>query len=488
MLEIEGLSVRYRGRSRPAVSGLSLHVGSGEFVLFAGASASGKSTAMQAVCGFIPHVIPAECTGTVRLCGIEHKVPETVAGVACMVQQDPETQFCTETVEEEVAFGPENFRFPPARIRECVDHALASVDATHLLDRRLATLSGGEKQKVAIASMLAVEPRLLILDEPTASLDTKAVAQVVRAVEELRRRNRITVIVIEHRVKEFIDLVDRLMYMSEGRLVLDVLNGEPGFEKVRSEAADQPSYPATQPKGERVLVSVRGLGFEIDGKKILDDINLEIPERGVVAIMGENGSGKTTLLRHLVGLQKVRKGMMRVGQHIADSDRSADAWTLGKDVGLVFQNPNHQIFESTVEKEIQFAAKNYSSPIEKCEASLTEFECSEGLRRFTHPHCLSFGQKRRVNILSASSHDPEIVLLDEPFAGQDKDNAERIVSVIAQLQRDGKTILVVTHDEWFARGFCTDAVVLKDGRVIESGSVDGIGEDTWTALFGGGEA
>ncbi|MGB2582133.1 MAG: ABC transporter ATP-binding protein, partial [Thermoplasmata archaeon] len=156
MLDIKNLNIRYRGRSRPAVSNLTLSIGRSEFVLLAGDSASGKSTAMQAVCGFIPDMIPAEISGEIRLEGTILTDPSEVAGVACMVQQDPETQFCTETVEEEVAFGPENLRFSHADIERAIDSSLSSVKASHLRDRMLSTLSGGEKQKVAIASMLAV--------------------------------------------------------------------------------------------------------------------------------------------------------------------------------------------------------------------------------------------------------------------------------------------------------------------------------------------
>jgi energy-coupling factor transporter ATP-binding protein EcfA2 len=403
-----------------------------------------------------------------------------------MVQQDPETQFCTETVEEEVAFGPENFRLSQARIAECVNHSLRSVHATHLRDRRLSTLSGGEKQKVAIASMLAVEPNLLILDEPTANLDPKAVHQVVKAVQELRRTNRIAVVVVEHRVREFIDMADRVLHMREGRLDSDVVREQREFEEVRRRSLAAPAYPRLRPKGDRPAVSAEGVTCQVDGKKILDNVNFEIPERSVTAIMGDNGSGKTTLLRHLVGLQRTQTGTLRVGDHKVTATHVVDPWTLGRNVGLVFQNPNHQIFENTIEKEVHFAARNFSSPPDRCEELLLDFEKAEGLRRYAHPHCLSFGQKRRVNILSASSHGPGIVLLDEPFAGQDQDNVDRIVSMLAQLQEDGMTIVIVTHDQAFARSFCTDVVVLDNGRVLDSGPVGRVREETWASLSGGG--
>ena len=486
MLRVEDLRVRYRGRSRPAVSGVSLDIQRNEFVLLSGNSASGKSTVMQVACGFIPHIIPAEVSGSVKLDGVEHHDPVNVAGVACMVQQDPETQFCTETVEEEVAFGPENFRYPRGRIVECVDRALASVKADHLIDRKLSTLSGGEKQKVAIASMLALNPRLLILDEPTASLDPRSIGQVVSAVQSMKSISGITVVVVEHRIRDFIDLADRLMTMDEGALISDVRRSERGFRLAREEALSPPEYPRPNKCTTQPIISVRELSLEIDGWQILDDVSLDINRNSIVALMGENGSGKTTLLRHLMGLQRVQKGDVVVCGYRMTPTCAVDAWTLGKHVGLVFQNPNHQIFEDTVEREILFAPRNFKMGTAKAGKDVAEFEDREGLRRFVHPHCLSFGQKRRVNILSASSHKPEVLLLDEPFAGQDQANALAIASTAHSIHNDGRTLIIVTHDPMFARRFCTDVAVLHEGRVVASGPVDSVQDSVWKSLSGEG--
>ncbi|MDH3365861.1 MAG: ATP-binding cassette domain-containing protein [Thermoplasmata archaeon] len=482
MLEVQDLSVRYKGRSKPAVSSLSFIVEKGEFVLLAGSSASGKSTVMQVACGFIPHMIPAEVSGTVRLNGRTYDDPAAIAGIACMVQQDPETQFCTETVEEEVAFGPENFRYPTERIRSSVDNALASVKADHLKGRKLSTLSGGEKQKVAIASMLALNPRLLILDEPTASLDPRSVGQVVRAVESMKKRSDITVVIVEHRVGDFVDLVDRLIEMENGVKTRDTCKGESEFAIARDSAMTLPTYPHPTRLGGAPAISIQGLSLEIGGWQILDDINLEITESSIVALMGENGSGKTTLLRHLTGLQKVQKGEVIICGHRLSSENGANPWTLGRDVGLVFQNPNHQLFEDTVEEEILFAPRNFQTALQKACAAVTSFEEMERLKRFVHPHCLSFGQKRRVNILSAYSHEPRVLLLDEPFAGQDQGNVDRMVSVVNDIHNHGKTLVIVTHDITFARQFCTDAAVLHEGRVVASGPTESIPEAVWRSL------
>ena len=467
---------------------LTLSIDRGDFVLMAGDSASGKSTAMQAVCGFIPDIIPADISGSIALDGRFYSDPSDVAGVACMVQQDPETQFCTETVEEEVAFGPENLRFERSEIERVVEESLSRVKASHLRDRRLSTLSGGEKQKVAIASMLSVGPKLLILDEPTANLDRRSVGQVIHAIDSMRSRTELTLVIVEHRIREFIDMVGRVIVLSGGRVKEDCSRGSEAFRRLREEAFVPLNSRRPSCDSREVVISVKGLGYEVDDCMILDDVSFRINKGAVVALMGENGAGKTTVLRHLTGLQSVQKGEVVVRGHRITPGCQLDAWTLGRDVGLIFQNPNHQIFEDTVEGEMIFAPRNFNAPLDTAEAFTKDFEEREGLIRYVHPHCLSFGQKRRVNIHSGSSHAPHILLLDEPFAGQDRGNAERITEVLERLQKRGATIVIVTHDQEFARGFCTHVIIMSQGRIVASGPFDEVPETCWAAVSRGGRS
>jgi len=471
MLEVRDLRVRYVNRSKPAVDGLTFSVAAGEFVLLFGDSASGKSTAMQAVCGMIPHIIPADVSGTVKVDGREFHDPAETAKVVGMVQQDPEAQFCTETVEEEVAFGPENFNVPQPEIRRRIDSALTSVGAAHLKDRDLSTLSGGEKQKVAIASMLVLNPKLLILDEPTSSLDPRSVSEVVSAIDQMRRTTGITVIVVEHRLSGFVGMATRVLEMESARLVRDTRAGEPAFAAVRKAAHSVPDYPRIE-RRQGAAISAEGLAFSIGGKTILDGLCFTIAEGSALALMGENGAGKTTLLRILCGLATPTSGNLTMFGHRIDAARRMDPWILGKDVGLVFQNPNHQIFGETVQQEIGFASENYGNDMASAQSATEDFVKAEGVSRNIHPHCLSFGQKRRVNIASASAHGPKLLMLDEPFAGQDVHNALKIAQQLEKIHRAGRTIIVVTHDLDFARAFCTDALLLRKGRVAAFGNAD----------------
>ena len=471
MLQIEDLTVTYNNRPRPAVSSASLTIGKGEFVLLTGDSASGKSTAMQAVCGFIPAIVPAKVSGQVRINGKTLRDPMEIARTVCMVQQDPETQFCTDTVREEVAFGPENFRYSREEVLNAIDTSLKSVGADHLADRKLSTLSGGEKQKVAIASVLALRPEIVILDEPTSSLDPKSVREVIAAIRELGSRSTLTTIVVEHRVADFLDMATRVVKMQDGRIASDLLPSEPEFDKIRSELVTSPEYPLLTKRNTSVM-SVQGLSYRIDGNAILSDVTFDVKDGSVVALMGENGAGKTTLLRHISGLVKPQVGKVSVFDHVIENGEGADPWVIAEDVGFVFQNPNHQIFGETVEKEIGFASVNFRKPEAEARQATDRFAAEEGIDKLSHPNCLSLGQKRRLNIVSSSAHGPRLLLMDEPFIGQDRTNALKIAEQIAKLQRIGMTVIIVTHDMSFAKSFCTDVILMSKGKIVATGSPD----------------
>jgi energy-coupling factor transporter ATP-binding protein EcfA2 len=468
MLQINDLTVKYNTRSEPAVSSVSLNIDKGEFVLLTGDSASGKSTVMQAVCGFIPAIVPAKVSGEVRIDGKVLRDPIEVARTVCMVQQDPETQFCTDTVREEVAFGPENFCYSRERIARAVDDSLKRVGAAQLIDRRLSTLSGGEKQKVAIASVLALEPELIILDEPTSSLDPRSVKEVVAAVRTLGSRRALTTIVVEHRTGDFIDLATRIVRMKDGGIISDAPANGTEFEKYRQEERTAPIYPSLTRRTSLVL-SVQGLSWQIDGEKILNNVSFEVKDGSVVALMGENGAGKTTLLKHISGLMAPQTGRIILFDHVISQGNAPNPWVLAKDVGFVFQNPNHQIFGETIEKEVAFASVNFHRPMKDADDATTIFANDEKVDRQMHPNCLSLGQKRRLNIVSSSVHGPRLLLLDEPFIGQDRANALKIAELIAKLQMSGRTFIIVTHDLRFARSFCTDVVLMNRGEVVSSG-------------------
>jgi len=281
-------------------------------------------------------------------------------------------------------------------------------------------------------------------------------------------------------------LASRIMVMSEGKLVADCVRGEAKFEELTALASSPAEYPRIERRSGPV-VFVDRLSYSIDQNRILDDVSFILEEGSVTAIMGENGAGKTTLLRHLVGLNRIQEGSVRILDHVMTKENEVDPWVLGKDVGVVFQNPNHQIFESTIDGEIRFASANFHRDSGEADLALARFEQAEALSRRVHPLCLSLGQKRRVNILSSSSHGPKLLLLDEPFIGQDRRNSAKIAEMVASLQKAGRTIMVVTHDAEFARSFCTDVLLLKKGKVLAFGDVHGTAGETLMNFMEDGE-
>ncbi len=476
ILEMKGLWVRYPRCQGYAVAEIDLTVTRGEFVILAGKSASGKSTLMKAACGFIPSIIPARVKGRIKVDGNDDLELHDWARSVGMVHQDPEAQFCTRVVEEEVAFGPENLRFPEEEIEERVKNALNMVDAQHLRHRDIHTLSGGEKQKIAIASMLPVCPELLILDEPAANLDPGAMANVLDAIAGLREaRPELSLVVVDHRITPYLDHATRLLYMEKGRITRDVRAKDRQFEPLTRAIAKKRSYPGVK-RGlkENNILSIKALDYIMKGKDILKDINMEIREGEAAALMGPNGSGKTTLLRHITGLIPVQKGEIKVTGHRMAEGRKKEPWIIGRDVGLVWQNPNHQIFEDSIEGEMLFALSNFDIKRPGAVNELATFCQREGVEPGDSPLALSFGQKRRLNVLASSAHRPGLLLLDEPFTGQDRGNRQRLAAQLARLQNKGTSLLIVTHDQRFAREFCTKVFLLKKGKIIKAGEPESV--------------
>ncbi len=475
LLDVKKLSVRYPSRDEHSVKNISFSVKKGEFIWLAGDSASGKSTLMNCLCGFIPQIIPAEVGGTIRLNGKKDLNTIQLARQISMVHQDPESQFCTEYVEDEIAFGLENRCISRRKINKRIETTLKDLNCSELRYRKLSTLSGGEKQKIAIASMLVLNPRILILDEPTSNLDPGSMEEVLSAVEEVRRKSQyLTLILAEHRIGGLVDHVDRMIRLENGILKEDVhdFQGLTKEECVKFTDYSYPEYNRETTGNSPSILKVKNLSYTVDGNKILDNINLDVKKGEIIALMGRNGSGKTTLIKHISGLLNVQKGSIRLFQENMNRSNKVSPWKLGKRIGYVFQNPNHQIFENTVKKEMMFGPKNFSKGMNNAEKRLKDITKEEGVEESTHPHNLSFGQKRRLNIYSSSLHGPKLIMIDEPFSGQDHKNALLMADIMNSFWKSGKTLLIVTHDADFASKFCTRTVVMKEGKIVYDGEPD----------------
>lgn len=465
MIHITGLSFRFQGSRQYALRDVNLHIAPGEFVVIAGPSGCGKSTLALAMGGYLFRQYDGEATGTVGVNGMDvSRCPiYDIAEVVGLVQQNPEAQFCTLTVQDEVAFGLENRCLPGDEIRKRMNWALEIVGASHLMGRHLATLSGGEKQKVAIAAIMAAKPQMLIFDEPTSNLDPTATAEIFKVIAHIRAKAGITVVVIEHKVDFVRHFRPRLVAMENGGIVYDGPLADAVFPRIKPSPHNKKQKKHV-PAGEPV-VCARDLHVGYNGDPVLHGVSLEIYRGEFVAVIGDNGSGKTTFLQSLMGLLKPSHGSVKV---LGQDTRHAPVSQLARQVGFVFQNPDHQLFAESVWQEAAFAPRNLLTLDAATEARIQDLLAHCGLqeRRDDHPYRLSYGQKRRLNLISALSHAPRLVLLDELLIGQDPANATFLLELLRERTEAGDTVIMVNHAPNVTRCYASRLIFFNGGHVV----------------------
>jgi len=464
LIRIRGLSFKFQGSNTHALQDVNLDIEPGEFVVIAGPSGCGKSTLALALGGYLFRQYAGETSGVVEVDGHDTREAEIfdVAEIVGLVQQNPEAQLCTLTVADEVAFGLENRRLPKAIIQERSEWALEIVGALHLMDRPLATLSGGEKQKIAIAAMMAAKPRVLIFDEPTSNLDPTATGEIFRVIQHIREKAGITVIVIEHKLGYLRPFQPRVVRMEKGRIVSDGRD-LPAYSL--SEGMRAPSQRGTPSCDNGHAVHTEHLIVEYGDSPVLDDLSIDLHAGEFVAVMGDNGSGKTTLLRCLMGLLRPGAGQVMVlGQDTSHTPVSS----LARNMGFIFQNPDHQLFAETVWEEAIFAPRNLGLLNEGTSQRVDNLlrECRLERYRDTHPHRLSYGEKRRLNLASILSYEPRVILLDEILIGQDSENAALVMNLLREQTARGSTVINVTHDPETTFRYSDRVIFLKDGRIL----------------------
>ncbi len=470
MIRITHFSWRFTDRAGWALRDIKVSIDAGELVAVAGPSGSGKSTLALAMAGLLVGRQAGEHEGSIVVA--DHDVAATplhlIAEHVALVQQNPETHFATLTVRDEIAFAMENRCAAPETIRARSAQAMDLLGISHLAERDLASLSGGEQQRVAVASIVAANPRVIVLDEPTASLDPDASAALFRDVADLCRDTGRTVILIEHKLAQLLPLGPRLIRLDGGRIVED---------QPQAGVAHLPA-PATRVRtsGELIphnrgasrhepIVQACGLTVHLNGRTVLRDVALRLAAGESVALLGPNGGGKTTLLQTLAGLVPTSAGSVRLDGTTAPCAVS----DLAREVGFVFQNADHQLAADTVLDEALFAARRlgvFNAAVELEAHAL--LDRAGLLERLTdHPFALSWGEKRRLNLISAVLHRPQLLLLDEPFAGQDRDNVTFMMQLIDSLVAgNGGACLLVIHDAQIVAGACDRVVFLAEGRIV----------------------
>ncbi len=450
MIEVRDLDVRYA--EVHALRGVNLSVAPGEFVLIGGPSGSGKSTLAHTLMGLIPQVVPARVQGHISVAGCDPRQTgiAQLAQKVGLVLQNPATQLFSGTVEEEVAFGPRNLGLPATESAARVRFALEATGCTHLCCRAVRHLSSGEQQRVVIAAALAMRPAVLILDEPAANLDAEGVRLLVEVLVRLRRDCRVTVIVIEHRLAPFMPHADRVVWLADGTVASPPPPCTPlplsRRERGRGDGGEEVRAP---------LVSLRHVAAGYDGRSVLQDCSLTLCRGDFAALVGPNGAGKTTLARVLAGILRPRRG--RVVWHTGGR---------GPRVGLLQQNPLHQLVCDTVEEEVAFGPRNLGVERAADVAAVLAQADLTGLRH-RPTHALSVGEQQRTALAATLALNPALLILDEPTIGQDGGHLFRLMDSLADLNRAGQTVLLITHDRQLVAQYADRVWVMDEGRMAE---------------------
>lgn len=485
MIQIRNLTVRYPRSAAPALRDLSFEIDSGHLVLLLGPSGSGKSTLARTLAGLIPHSVYAQVEGDVVVDGVRPLMagPASSTLRVGLLFQDPEAGFATLTVEDEIAFGLENMRLPRSRMPARIRSALAAVGRRALIHRPLHSLSAGEAQGVALAALLAMEPAVLVLDEPTAHLDPASTREFFARLSRLKRAR--TILLIEHKLDACLRLADRLVLLKRDGSLLAVGAPRRVFARKRKQILATGTWmprslePTVRRRGRRAspksghaapAVSVRHLTFAYAGAPpVLRRLDLEVPAGAFLALVGPNASGKSTLARLLTGLlPKPEASTIRLfGRDLQD----LPAREMARQVGFVFQNPEHQFLRETVWDELAYSLevrRTAGEPRPQEVEQLVERFDLQGLEN-RNPFTLSQGEKRRLSVAEMLAAGQRLLILDEPTFGQDRKATYALMDSLADRNREGVTIIVITHDMRFVQRYADTAAVLLGGRIAFQG-------------------
>ena len=483
-LQVEGVRYAYPETPRPALDDVSLEVEEGELVLVLGESGCGKSTLLRAALGLVPHFHGGRLEGRVVTAGLDTRThrPAEIAAQAGLVFQDPEAQLVMRRADHEVAFGLENLGCPVNELLTRTEEALAAVGSAELSERQIGTLSGGEQQRVAIASVLAMGQQLLLLDEPTSQLDPVAAEELLALVTRINRDRGITVVLAEHRTGRVFAEADRVVVMDAGRIAYQGTPAEAAahlsgsapwmlppvtqafaaahrtelplsVRDARRLAADvAPPAPATAPIAAAPAIRVRDVHHRFGSIAALRGVTTTLTSGAVTALVGANGAGKTTLAQVAARLLEPERGT------VEETGRC----------GYVSQNPAHHALRETVADEIAYALRNLGVPpgerAQRVDRELERFGLGELAGR--HPRDLSSGERQRLAIASVTVMRPSALILDEPTRGMDGLRKLALAEMLRGLAAGGCAVGVITHDIDFAAEAAQLVTTMARGRVL----------------------
>lgn len=510
-IEVKDVSFTYQDMHYNALSKMNLDVHDGELVVVMGKSGAGKSTLCRTLNALIPTFYDGIFSGTVEILNeltFEKEVFELAKDIG-MVFQDFESQLFSTNVALECAFGPENLCVPRDEIINRMKEALLKVGLVGFENRNPTTLSGGEKQRLAIASILTIKPKILVMDEPTTDLDPLGKLEIF-AVCELLKEDGITLLLVEHEI-ELAYHADKIILMDRGEMVLQGAPDEvlrkirlmercgirpPQIPKLFQELNYKNKLPLTQQDAYQIfkqqnwqilegrynvlkcqdakriehyqdpIIEIADLEYVYpNGNKVLDGIELTIRQGEFVAILGQNGSGKTTLIKHFNGLLKPTAGNVLIS---GVNTRRRKVSDMAKEVGFIFQNPDCQIFERTIFDEVAFGPRNLGMTEKEVSRRVYDALNAVQLQAYENddPFALTKGEKQKLAIASILACTPKILVLDEPTTGLDYHEIISIMNLLVELNKRGHTIIIITHSMWVAAEYAQRIIVLSRGKII----------------------
>lgn len=512
-------SFKYWALENPTLKNINLTINKGEKIALIGPSGCGKSTLGQCLNGLIPHAIKGDCSGELYINGKNTRTLDLdhCTSMVGTVLQDTDGQFVGLSVGEDIAFALENQMIPQQKMREIVQATADMVDLNSILDHSPFDLSGGQKQRVSMAGVMVDDVDILLFDEPLASLDPKTGKAAIEIIDNLHKDSDKTVIIIEHRLEDVLHRpIDRIIMMERGEIIADMtpddLLASPLLQQhgIREPlyisaikaagctitAEDKPAYFSTinldkfkpqiedwfhqvkQPQLDPiqdVLLSVKNLSYSYDGvRNTLDDVSFDIHKGEFVAIMGKNGSGKSTITRLIMGVLEADSGTISLnGNDLANQS----IFERSQHIGVVMQNPNHMISHHMIFDEVASGLRNRGMDEAQIKIKVEATLKLCGLGRYHHwpVDALSFGQKKRVTIATMLVLEPELLILDEPTAGQDYHHYTTMMAFIQELnQKLGLTIVIISHDMHLVLEYTQRAIVIADNRLLTDDKVNHI--------------
>jgi energy-coupling factor transporter ATP-binding protein EcfA2 len=527
ILTAANLCYLYSGQDKPALRDINLEIEEGDFVIVAGPTGCGKSTLALCLTGLIPQVLGGKMSGKVVVDDKDTRDYEVfqLAQSVGLVFQNAENQLCSLSVEDEAAFGPENLGLSRKEIEKRVNFALESTSLADLKQRYTFSLSGGQKHRTVIAATLSMLPKVLVLDEPFSELDPVGCREVLETLKELNEKQRITIILIEHKLEQALGFAKNAILLKEGEIVA---SGKPSevfkdstiekrlglrvpvtlkfsYELIKKGWLTKPAlsidelenslpkikplhfFPKDNPNPvlrnenkfasenpQNALIRTEGLCYSYsDGTVALRDINFEVFPGDFLAILGGNGAGKTTLAYQISGQLKPTKGKVYINGKDSKKSHIAD---LAGTVGYTFQNPDCQLFCKTVKDEVAFGPKQLGLTHEEVDSRVDD------LLRLMHaeqlqdrdPHTLSRGQKIGIAIASVLAMRPKVLILDEPTLGQDFARIKSLATILRSMNQQGLAVVVITHDINVAAEYACRVILMDQGKIIADGDPHGI--------------